>query len=502
MEYTLEPRPTHLHSLFIGPQGENLELLRTLLNAALSRHKRWRESAFGDESLYDSSLPYSASFQEDVERLVDTYRQFLDRLETSIPYFHPRYAAHMLKDPSITAVLGYVAAMLANPNNHAYEGGPVTTEMEMEVVSDLLKLIGFEQGWGHLASGGSLANMEALWAVRDFRKSGKVVFSKGSHYSWKRICSILRIDDVEEIEVDEHYRIDLNQLESVLKQGKVMLVMANLGSTGCGAVDSIEEILALREKYGFHLHIDAAYGGYMKTMLVGEDGQILPYYPNVIPLKEYVYRNLIAMKDADSVTIDPHKHGLVSYGAGSVLYKDERLRDVILNTAPYTYHKTDKPNLGMFSLEGSRPGAAAAACWLTHRVIPLNCAGFGAIISECVKTAKNFYERLLELAILRSLTNPDLDILCFYHSRDGSSLKSMNDATLKIYQALSIENPKAPFILSKFVIDRETAQRLLPNVTIDDEQFVTMRAVFIKHWMMMGTESYLSKLLEVLRQFQ
>jgi len=472
------------------------------MNLALDRHKRWRETVFDDDSLYDASLRFSASFQEDIERLQDTYKEFLDKFETTIPYFHPRYAAQMLKDPAITAVLGYVATMLANPNNHAYEGGPVTTEMELEVVSDLLKLVGFEQGWGHIASGGSLANMEALWAVRDFRKEGKVVFSKGSHYSWKRICSILRIDDVGEIPVDAQYRIDLNQLESVLKKNRVMLVMANLGTTGCGAVDPIEEILALRQKYGFHLHIDAAYGGYMKTVLVGEDGQILPYDWNTIQLKEFVYRNLIAMKDADSVTIDPHKHGLVSYGAGSVLYKDERFRDIILNTAPYTYHKTDKPNLGMFSLEGSRPGAAAAACWLTHRVIPLDCTGFGAIIGECVKTAKNFYERLPELETLRPLTNPDLDILCFYHRGDGNSLKTMNEATLKIYQALSVENPRAPFILSKFVIDKETAQRLLPDTTIDDEYFVTMRAVFIKHWMMMGKESYLSKLLDVLKHFQ
>jgi glutamate/tyrosine decarboxylase-like PLP-dependent enzyme len=148
----------------------------------------------------------------------------------------------MLKDPSIPALLGYFAVMLTNPNNHAYEGGPVTTEMEMEVVDDLLKLVGFKNGWGHLTSGGSLANLEALWAVRDFRKEGIAVFSKGSHYSWKRICAILKVDFIE-IDVDENYRIDLNQLEDVLKNNTVMFVMANFGTTGVGAVDPINEIL-------------------------------------------------------------------------------------------------------------------------------------------------------------------------------------------------------------------------------------------------------------------
>jgi glutamate/tyrosine decarboxylase-like PLP-dependent enzyme len=482
--------------------AENLKVLRELLNLALDKHGDWRKNVFDDESIYEASIEASPSFQEEIQHLRQSFGEFLERIQSSVPYFHPRYAAQMLKDPAITAILGYVAVMLANPNNHAYEGGPVTTEMEMEVVSDLMKLVGFDSGWGHLASGGSLANLEALWAVRDFRKPGKVVFSKGSHYSWKRICSILRIDGVEEIDVDRSYRIDLDRLETVLRKGDVMLVAANLGTTGCGSVDSLTDILALREKYGFHLHVDAAYGGYFKTTIIGEKGDVLPYDENTIPLKEFVYESLIALSEADSITIDPHKHGLVSYGAGCVIYRDERLRDVILNTAPYTYHKTDKPNLGMFSLEGSRPGASAAACWLTHKVIPLNSAGFGAIISECIRTAATFYERLSESSALIGLSRPDLDICCFFHRGDGKSLKSMNAATLNIYRELSIENPKAPFILSKFVIDRSTARRMLPSVEIDDEHFTTLRAVFMKHWMLMGKENYLDKLIDALNRLQ
>ncbi len=470
-----------IFTFFLGPKGENIELFKRLINKTIEWHKEWRENFFDDESIYPEDFFNSEVFKVESQKLEEVFDEFLKRLGKNLPYFHPRYSAQMLKDPSIPALLGYFAIMLTNPNNHAYEGGPVTTEMEMEVVEDLLKLVGFKEGWGHLTSGGSLANLEALWAVRDFRKNGIAVFSKGSHYSWRRICSILKVDFIE-LDVDENYRIDLNQLEDVLKNNDVMFVMANFGTTGVGAVDPIVEILKLKEKYGFHLHIDAAYGGYMRSLIIDENGEVIEFSNVNAPLKKYVYDNLIALSEVDSLTIDPHKHGLVMYGAGGVLYKDENLRQVILNTSPYTYHKKDKPNIGMFQLEGSRPGASAGAVWLTHRIIPLNKDGFGKILNQTLRSANYFYERIKNLDGFSPLTHPDLDIFCFYRHDGSLKLSQINEKTLKIYNQLSIENPQAKFILSKFVVDQSTALRINPKLEIDDSSLNTLRSVFIKHW--------------------
>lgn len=470
-----------LFTYFLGPKGENTELFKKLVNLAIEWNKKWRENFFDDETIYPENFFESEIYKVESERLEKVFDEFLKRFEKNLPYFHPRYSAQMLKDPSIPALLAYFTTMLTNPNNHAYEGGPVTTEMEMEVVDDLLNLVGFKEGWGHLTSGGSLANLEALWAVRDFRKDGIAVFSKGSHYSWRRICSILKVDFVE-IDVDENYRIDLNQLEDVLKKNNVMFVMANFGTTGVGAVDPITEILRLKEKYGFHLHIDAAYGGYMRTLIIDEQGKIIDFSDVEAPLKKFVYDNLIAISESDSLTIDPHKHGLVMYGAGGVLYKDENLRQVILNTSPYTYHKKDKPNIGMFQLEGSRPGASAGAVWLTHKVIPLNKNGFGKILTQTLKSANYLYEKINNLQGFSPLTQPDLDIFCFYKHNGSFKLSEINENTLKIYNRLSIENPAPKFILSKFVVDSSTAKRINPKFEIDDESLVSLRSVFIKHW--------------------
>lgn len=484
-----------LHSLFLGPKGENIDTLRKLLDKVLNNQQQWRGDAFTkDPSLY-SGREFDLA---DIEAILD---EFLTRSNKSIPYFHPRYIAQMLKDPAIPTILGYLTFMLSNPNNHAYEGGPVTTEMEMEVTDMLLALVGYKTGWGHLASGGSLANLEALYAARDYYKEGSVFFSSVSHYSWKRICNILRIESFRELPVDSSFRLDLNALEGALKKEKALIVMANLGSTGTGSIDNIEEILKLRDKYGFHLHIDAAYGGFAKTALLNNNNSILPYSEE-LPMSEYTYRQLLALQHSDSVTIDPHKLGLTSYGAGAVLYKNEKLRDIILNTAPYTYHKKDKPNIGMFSLEGSRPGAMAAACWLTYKMLPLNRAGVGAVIDASFRASQELYKRIESSDKYRNLHQPDLDINCFYPSTEDSSVQAINKAAIEVYNKLSIESENPPFILSKFVIPPKTAAAVLPESRNEaNDNLTTLRAVMMKHWAAENNFYYIKELMEVLNTY-
>ncbi|NOY77089.1 MAG: hypothetical protein GXO76_04390 [Calditrichaeota bacterium] len=495
-----------LWDYFVGPMGENTGLLLELLTEGLEHHRKWRKERYpeDDASGFASGRPADLSESRNREELRSAWAEFMKRMDQNLPFPSVRYAAQMLKDPSLPAILAYFYTLLSNPNNHAYEGGPVTTQMEMEVVEQLLAMVGFEKGWGHLTSGGSLANMEALWAVRDARKPGKLIFTKGSHYSWKRIASILKVDAIAELPVDAHYRMDLDALKRELGSGPVMMVMANLGTTGIGAVDPLDEILELRDRYGFHLHVDAAYGGYYRSLILDRDNRLKPFDESEMAVSDYVYRQLARLGEADSITIDPHKHGLVGYGAGSVLFKDEALRQVILNTAPYTYHVTDKPNIGMFTLEGSRPGAAAAAVWLTHRLIPLNESGFGEILTRCHNTARSLYDALLEMESFQPVCQPDLDLLGFYRvGKNPRSLASLNEATEKVYRYLSVENPAAPFILSKFVIDPETAVKILPGVARDADHFTVMRGVFMKHWMQMGEKpTYLDRLIAVLEDIE
>ncbi|HMW32844.1 MAG TPA: aminotransferase class V-fold PLP-dependent enzyme [bacterium] len=492
-----------LHDNFLGPKAENAEALQESLIKILDWHAAWRRTFFtNDPEVFDrSATPSDNTLQKHLDVL-------LERLSHQPPYFSPRYAAQMLKDPALSSTLGYLAAILTNPNNHAYEGGPITTELEMECVQDLLNLCGFKKGWGHLCSGGSLANTEAMWAVRDVytqkhKKPGAVLFSHMAHYSWKRICSILAIQDGVEIPTDSKFRMDLDALESVLKKKKTMMVVANIGTTGVGAVDDIEGILQLRKRYGFHLHLDAAYGGYSRSIIIDASGRIKPYANVALIVKPEVYLSLRAMKDADSITIDPHKQGALGYGCGAVIYKSEALRSAILNTAPYTYHIKDKPNIGMFTLEGSRPGAVAAGCWLTHRMMPLHEEGYGRLLTENFLAAQELHRRIESESGFRPLHDPDLDIYSFYKPIAASktaSLQKQNKLNTSIYEAFSVLNPKAPFILSKFVVDAPSVKHATGALKTDDRFFLSLRTVLIKHWMRMSKPSYVDLLIEALRE--
>lgn len=480
---------TDLFDLFLGPKGENSRYFEELVSRVIRSHGDLRANYSKDDLSLLKGTPGSQKLEEELNK-------FLELQKKNLPYFHPRYSAQMLKDPTIPSILGYLTFIMSNPNNHAWEGGPVTTEMELEVVDTLLKMCGFKSGWGHLASGGSLANMEAVWAARDYYGNGTVFFSEVSHYSWKRICKILNIDSYEEVAVDGTFRMNLNALEDALKKSsKPLMVVANFGSTGAGSVDNIEGIIELKTRYNFHLHIDAAYGGFFRSCILDDNYELLPYDPQG-EVSLHSYNQLKHFAEADSITIDPHKQGFMQYGAGAVIYKDEALREPLSNTAPYTYHKTDKPNIGMFSLEGSRPGAMAAACYLTYKVLPPVASGLGSLLKLSLASANKFSE-LMDLSDkFNNFSKNDLDI-CTATTIAGGDVSEINKKNLEIYQRLSVENPDAPFIISKFVVSPEILARAKPTLkNINNENFSALRTVFMKHWNALDDFRYVKQLVE------
>ena len=114
--------------------------------------------------------PYKShpSLEVDSDQLSRSFIELVERLRNNYPFFHPRYAGQMLKPPHPVAMIGYVATMLINPNNHASDGGPATAQMEKEVVAQLAQMFGYGQEFlGHLTSSGTIANLEALFVARE-----------------------------------------------------------------------------------------------------------------------------------------------------------------------------------------------------------------------------------------------------------------------------------------------------------------------------------------------
>ena len=283
------------------------------------------------------------------------------RLRDNYPYFHPLYAGQMLKPPHPVAQAAYALAMSLNPNNHARDGGRASSEMEMEAVAEIAAMLGWQQGdgsgfLGHLTSGGTFANLEALWVAGQCMPGRRVVASEQAHYTHRRITGVLQIP-FGSVRSDARGRMDLESLEDALRQGDVGTVVATLGTTALGAVDPLPEILALRQRYGFRLHIDAAYGGYFRLIQpeLGADAAAA----------------FAAMPEADSIVIDPHKHGLQPYGCGCVLFRNPEVGRFYRHDSPYTYFTSSALHLGEISLECSRAGASAVALWATQRLLPL-----------------------------------------------------------------------------------------------------------------------------------
>jgi glutamate/tyrosine decarboxylase-like PLP-dependent enzyme len=254
----------------------------------------------------------------------------------------------------------YALAMTINPNNHARDGGRASSEMEIEAVRGIAGVFGWTEYVGHLTSGGTFANLEALWVAGQLAPGKRIVGSEQAHYTHQRISAVLKLD-YSSIPADRCGRMSIEALETELRKGDVGTVVVTLGTTAIAAVDPLDEILALQQRYRFRVHVDGAYGGYFRLISPS--------------LAEPARRAYAVIDQADSIVVDPHKHGLQPYGCGCVLFRDPAVGRLYKHDSPYTYFTSKQLHLGEISLECSRPGAAAVALWATQQLLPLTPDG-------------------------------------------------------------------------------------------------------------------------------
>ena len=160
----------------------------------------WLRMAVDSVKHWQSSYPafeQHASLRVDHEQFVSAFEDFSMRMRGNYPYFHPSYAGQMLKPPHPAAVAGYLAAMLVNPNNHALDGGKITSEFEKEAVAELAAMFGLATHLGHLTSSGTIANLEALYVARELHPDRGVAYSAEAHYTHSRMCGLLGVAGTE-----------------------------------------------------------------------------------------------------------------------------------------------------------------------------------------------------------------------------------------------------------------------------------------------------------------
>ena len=319
-----------------------------------------------------------------------------ERLHENDPYWHPLYAGQMLKPPHPIARAAYALAMAINPNNHALDGGRASSAMELEAVAALANMFGWSEHLGHLTSGGTFANLEALWVAGQLHPGRAVAASDQAHYTHSRISGVLGLEFFA-VRSDDAGRMDLNALEDALKTEDIGTVVVTLGTTAVGATDPLHRVLELQQRYEFRVHVDAAYGGYftLARNLAAETRAAFD-----------------AMARADSIVVDPHKHGLQPYGCGCVLFRDPAVGRFYKHDSPYTYFTSKELHLGEISLECSRAGASAVALWATQRLLPYTVGGeFAQGLEAGRAAALELYAKLeADARFVTPIAAPELDI--------------------------------------------------------------------------------------------
>ena len=380
--------------------------------------------------------------------------ELAERLQDNYPYHAQEYAGQMIKPPHALAQAAHWMTSFVNPNNHALDGGRATSALELEVIDQLGSMVGYTPCLGHLTSGGTMANLEALWVGRQSTPHATVLASSASHYTHSRMSEVLGMP-FKEVPTDAQGRMNTEALEQMLATSEVPpIVVVTLGTTGLGKVDPLADVVALKEKYSFRIHVDAAYGGYFKLCKLSEETQ----------------QHFEAMPHADSIVIDPHKHGLQPYGCGSILLKNPAEGRFYKHESPYTYFTSGELHLGEITLECSRPGTAAAALWATMKKFPLEKDNrFAKRLQESLLAAKGLHESALEKGFWS--LDPELDICVF-------STKGTSSAEISIQNRAFFERKaKEGIHLALLKVQREQWPW---DLQWDSDELVVVRSVLMK----------------------
>jgi glutamate decarboxylase len=351
---------------------------------------------------------------------------FIGHMTSALPYF----------------MLPLAKIMLAlNQNVVKIETSKVFTPLERQVIGMLHRLIyerddAFYEQWtqssqhslGVFCSGGTIANVTALWAARNKRlgpdatfagvaeeglgaslahhglKGLAVLVSKRGHYSLRKAADVLGLGrrHLVAVDVDARHKIDV---EAARREGLrlkadgygVLAVVGIAGSTETGSVDPLAELADLAAELGAHFHVDAAWGG-----------------PTLFSSR---YRHLLAgIERADSVTIDAHKQLYVPMGAGMVIFRDVAALSSVEHHANYIIRRGSR-DIGKHTLEGSRPGMAL----LVHSGLRIiGRRGYELLIDLGIGKAGQFAKMIKATPRFELVSEPELNLLTYRFVPDAA----------------------------------------------------------------------------------
>lgn len=580
-----------IDACFLGPYAENDSLLEKLVVEFLRDHVYWRRNFHPEDP---PAIPTRAANEVGYRQFEARMRHELHRLSAalkqSVPFHSPRYMGHMVSDLLLPGLAAQILALPYNPNNVSEDAAPVTVDLEIQAGLQLARMLGYPHdprqpdcAFGHLASGGTLANFQALrlalalkafpvalraaevpdlqpatddrsafnlapsasialwrqwqewlaaqpaaarmqWQARvqaqRLEQLGLVAFMArhpqlrtpvvlapaSAHYSWSKAMKLLGLGRHQLLPLRQcGMRTDPEALAARVRECErqhqpVLAMVAVLGTTEYGSIDPVDAFCDVRDAaaqrgLGMYLHVDAAWGGYLATLFRNPDGSLrgrdevagdFSHFP-----APEVHAAFAALGRTDSITVDPHKLGYLPYGAGAFVCRDHHAMGLLAEDADYVFHATGTPDylaryrsLGRYTLEGSRPGAMAAAAYVTHKVLPLDHENFGLLPRESIRGAEAFHAAALRfVARVAQWAHacvpfvPDTNLVCIaINPRGGSDIVRASAFVRQLHDELRCD-PRQPLQAREFfgsatilpldAVDAGDAQRLLGELSLE-----------------------------------
>jgi tyrosine decarboxylase/aspartate 1-decarboxylase len=334
----------------------------------------------------------------------ETRKAIMRELETALSEDHKfsdgRVISSMCTMPLDIAKDAHALFIESNLGNAGLYPG--TLRLEKQVIGAISQMLNGSKGIaGGVVSGGTEANITALWIARNITKKKKVIFPRSAHFSLHKACDILAMKPVM-VGLDEHFTIDIDEVSRKL-DNDVAAVVGIAGTTELGSVDDIRGLANVIPDNVF-MHVDAAFGGFVLPFLK-ELGYDIPAFDFSVP-------------NVASIAIDPHKMGMSTVPSGALLVRERDWIKAIHKDAPYL------DMLGQLSaLSGTRCSAAVAASYAAMR--SLGREGYISIVKDCMAVTQHARKKAQKIG-LEPVIEPVMNILCL-HVPDPKKLQKKLD---------------------------------------------------------------------------
>jgi len=311
------------------------------------------------------------------------------RLKGDFNYHSGRIIGSMCTSPHPLARKVYLQFLETNLGDAGLF--PAAAELEKEAIEMLGTLLSNPKASGHIVTGGTEANLLALWTAKKLSRKVdcEVVVPASAHCSFDKAADLLGMR-ILRARLNDRFQVDVAEIRRIVSP-KTAAIVGIAGTTELGVVDPINELSEFASEKDLYLHVDAAFGGFVLPFL--EDlGFSVPDFDFAVP-------------GVCSITIDPHKMGLAPIPAGGILFRNESLRETVSWDIPYlSGGETEQA-----TFVGTRSGASAIAVWAVMR--HLGKEGYRRIVENCMRLTLKLAKEVQNIKGLNIVTQPTMNVI-------------------------------------------------------------------------------------------